>query len=333
MMRPDASLHGVDTLALRTRLGLGLALLLVIAACTGGGSGPTATSTAAPTATGEPTAGTIAVPDIVDETEQDGMVELGAAGLTAGDRTRAYSDEFDPGRIISTDPRAGVIVAQGTEVDYVLSRGAEPTPSPTPRKTTRPTAKPTVKPTAKPTARPTARPTATPTATPTEAPTALSTLQPTSAPTTAPTEAPPTSAPTAAPIATPAPVEVPLPETAWILATAVEDASTDVELPDGLTFTADFSETHVSGTVVCNQFSAPYTVADGGLISIGEVAVTAMACPDDDGTAQTTYIGALQASTSYSTTATRLQLTADDGTRLVYSPAPPSSSPSASPTE
>ena len=314
-------------MAVRTRLGLGLALLLVIAACTGGGSSPTATPTPAP-ATEEPTAAAVAVPDIVDETEQDGLVELDAAGLDAGDRTRAYSDDFDSGRIIRTDPRAGVIVAPGTEVDYVLSRGPEPTPSPTPRKTAKPTVKPTAKPTAKPTERPTDAPTAAPTAEPTAAPTAEPTAPPTAAPTAEPT-APPTDAPTA----TLAPVEVLLPGTAWVLTAAVEDASTDIELPEGLTFTAAFSDTDVSGTAACNQFSGPYTAEADGRITIGDIAVTAMACPDDDGTAQSQYLDALRASTSYSTTAAKLQLTADDGTRLVFSPAPPPSSPSVLPTE
>ena len=143
----------------------------------------------------------------------------------------------------------------------------------------------------------------------------------------------PSVAPTVAPIPTPAPVEVPLPGTSWVLANVVEDASTDVELPEGLVFTADFSDTDVSGTAACDQFSAPYTVEPGGLITIGEIVVTAMACPEDDATAQTQYLDALRASTSYSTTATKLQLTADDGTRLVYSPAVPLSSPSVPPIE
>jgi heat shock protein HslJ len=124
---------------------------------------------------------------------------------------------------------------------------------------------------------------------------------------------------------------VPLPGTSWILTKEVDDASTDVELPEGMTFTASFNDTDVSGTVVCNTYSAPYTAESDGRITIGEIAVTAMACSEDeDGSAQTQYLDAVRASTSYSTTAARLQLTADDGTRLVYSPAPPSSSPSPS---
>jgi hypothetical protein len=58
-----------------------------------------------------------------------------------------------------------------------------------------------------------------------------------------------------------------------------------------------------------------------------------MACPEDDGTAQTRYLDALRASTGYQATATRLQLTADDGTRLVYGPAIPAASPSVPPAE
>ncbi|MFN8518201.1 MAG: META domain-containing protein [Chloroflexota bacterium] len=80
---------------------------------------------------------------------------------------------------------------------------------------------------------------------------------------------------------------------------------------------------------MCNQFSGPYAVEPDGRITIGELAVTAMACADDDGTAQTQYLSALRASTGYQATDTRLQLTADDGTHLVYAPAP-SASPSPS---
>jgi heat shock protein HslJ len=328
MMGPTTSKQ-VDAVAVRTRLALGLALLLVVAGCTGGGGSPTATPTDRPEApTTTPTEATVAVPDIVDETEQDGLDALDDAGLAAGDRTRTFSDDIDRGRIVRTDPRAGVIVARGTAVDYVLSRGPEPTPTPTPRRTARPTARRTARPTPKPTQKPTAKPTAKPTEAPTAAPTAAATAEPTSPPTAEPTS-PPTAVPTAA--LPSAPAAIPLPGTAWVLTDTIEDASTDVALPDGLLFTADFDDTHVSGTVVCNQFSAPYTAAEGGGISIGEVAVTAMACADDDGTAQTQYLDALRASTSYQASAMRLVLTADDGTRLVYAPAPPAPSPSLPP--
>jgi heat shock protein HslJ len=117
-----------------------------------------------------------------------------------------------------------------------------------------------------------------------------------------------------------------------VLVTAVDDATTDITLPEGLVFTADFDDAHVSGTAACATFSAPYNVSDGGALSIGEPTVSEGSCPGDDGTAQTRYLDALRASTRYEAGTDRLQLTADDGTRLVYSPAPPAASPSASPT-
>ncbi len=301
-----------------------LVLMLTIAACSSGGGQPTATPTLPPTATSTPeaTEDSVAVPDIVDETEQDGLVALGAAGLDAGTRRRAFSEDFDSGRIIRTDPRAGVIVARGTAIDYTVSRGPEPTPSPTPRRTARPTQKPTPRPTPRRTAKPTQKPTAKPTAAPTEQPTQPPTEPPTMAPTIPPTEPP---------AETPLPGQLPLPGSAWVLATTVDDAVTDVSLPEGLEFTLEFGDTEVTGTVVCNRFSAPYALSDGGLISIGDITVTLVACVEDDGTAQTLYLDALRASTSYEVTETRLQLTADDGTRLVYGPAVPPASPSASP--
>ncbi|MFN8518202.1 MAG: PASTA domain-containing protein [Chloroflexota bacterium] len=184
------------------RVAIALLLTLAVAACSGGGSSPTSRPTEAPTSepTSEPTEATLAVPDIVDETEQDGLVALGAAGLAAGARSRAYSDDFDSGRIVSTDPKAGVIVARGTAIDYVVSRGPRPTPSPTAKATAKPTATPTAKPTARPTAGPTSEPTLTP-ATP----------------------------PATEPVPTTAPVELPLPGTAWVLAANVDDASTTVD--------------------------------------------------------------------------------------------------------
>jgi heat shock protein HslJ len=304
---------------------------LAVVACTRAGGSPTAVPTSTPT----PTEATVAVPDIVDESEQDGLVALGAAGLAAGDRSDAFSDAIDSGRIMSTDPKAGVIVARGTAIDYVVSRGPEPTPTPTPKPTAKPTPKPTAKPTPNPTPKPTPKPTATarPTAAPTPRPTAGPTARPTEAPTSEPTPVPtvgPTPVPPG-PSATPTPSQLPLPGTAWVLVTSVEDASTDVALPEGLVFTASFSDTEISGTAACSQYTAPYTLETGGVISIGAPVVTTATCPGDDGTAEQQYLDALQASTSYSATPTRLQLTATAGTRLVYGPAVPVGSPSASP--
>jgi heat shock protein HslJ len=104
----------------------------------------------------------VAVPDVLGLVEADALVDIGAAGLTAGERTRAYSSKVRSGRVISTDPRAGVMVRRGTAIDYVISRGPRPTPSPTARPTPRPTPRPTSRPTPRPTPSPTPRPTDTP---------------------------------------------------------------------------------------------------------------------------------------------------------------------------
>jgi heat shock protein HslJ len=305
----------------RALVSAGSILVLVLAACTGGGSSPTSTPTVAPTETAAPTADVVAVPDVIDETEQDGLVTLGAAGLTAGAKSRAYSEDFDSGRIISTDPRAGVIVARGTAVDYVVSRGPEPTPSPTPKPTTKPTPKPTAKPTPKPTAKPTPKPTTkpTPTAQPTELPTVAPTLEPTVVPTLEPTVAPSSAV-------------VTLPGTAWVLVPSVGDETTDLALPEGLTFTAAFGDTDVSGTAACNQYSAPYTASADGTLTIGEIAVTQQACGADDGTAQSSYLETLRTATSWEATSTWLRLSTAEDVRLVYAPvAVVEASPSASP--
>ncbi|MET0772719.1 MAG: PASTA domain-containing protein [Candidatus Limnocylindrales bacterium] len=121
---------------------------------------PKATATPRPTPTAVPQ---VTVPDVRGLAEADALTELGSAGLRAGERTRAYHSSIDSGDVIRTDPEAGERVDRNTLVDYVVSRGPQPTPSPTPR----PTATP--RPTERPTPRPTPRPTATPR--PTEEPT------------------------------------------------------------------------------------------------------------------------------------------------------------------
>ena len=122
---------------------------------------PTAEATPSPTPkpTPKPTAETVVVPDVVGDQEADALVALGAAGLNAGEKASKY-DNDKKGTVISTDPKAGVVVQSGTDVDYTVSRGPSPSPSPTPKPTAKPTPKPTAKPTPKPTAKPTPKPTA-----------------------------------------------------------------------------------------------------------------------------------------------------------------------------
>ncbi len=72
----------------------------------------------------------IAVPDVVGETYANAVNDVTGAGLTSGSRSDVYSDTVADGRVISTNPSAGAMVAPGTTVNYVVSKGAEPPPPP-----------------------------------------------------------------------------------------------------------------------------------------------------------------------------------------------------------
>jgi heat shock protein HslJ len=129
----------------------------------------------------------------------------------------------------------------------------------------------------------------------------------------------------------PSPGSIALPGTSWVLSSNVEDEATDLVLPEGLLFTIAFSETDVVGTAVCAPYTAPYTASPDGTITISDIVVTPEPCPEDDGTAQTAYLEALQAASTYDATPSRLVLATPDGTRLVYLPVVPEASPSGSP--
>jgi serine/threonine-protein kinase len=120
----------------------------------------------------------VGVPDLRGMSEDVAREALLKARLKPG----TASEEFDPaapeGQVIGQSPAATVEVAEGTSVDYVLSKGPEPTPTPTP--TPEPTPTPT--PTPEPTPTPTPIPTDTPTPIPTDTPTPIPTDTPTPAP-------------------------------------------------------------------------------------------------------------------------------------------------------
>ena len=89
------------------------------------------------------------MPDVTGLDEADAFNQLLDADLTPGERTDAFDADIPEGSVISTDPAANSDVERGRTVDYVVSRGPEPTPTP----------EPTVEPTPEPTAEPTAEPT------------------------------------------------------------------------------------------------------------------------------------------------------------------------------
>ncbi len=93
----------------------------------------------------------VAVPDVRNQTESNALKALVQVGLTPGTKADAFDPAVPEGSVIATSPTAGTQVAVGTTVDYVLSKGPEPTPSPTPSPTPAPTPTPTPPPTPSPT--------------------------------------------------------------------------------------------------------------------------------------------------------------------------------------
>jgi serine/threonine-protein kinase len=100
---------------------------------------------------------TVAVPDLRGRTESEAVNLIVAAKLKIGTRSEAFDAFIPVGAIVSQDPIPGLVVSQGLEVDYVVSKGPEPTPSPSP------TPSPTPSPSPSPTPTPTPAPTPTPT--------------------------------------------------------------------------------------------------------------------------------------------------------------------------
>ena len=66
----------------------------------------------------------ISVPDVSGQDPSAAAGTLQGAGLTLGSEVSSeYSDEFEEGMIIRTEPAAGKEVEKGTSVNYVLSKG------------------------------------------------------------------------------------------------------------------------------------------------------------------------------------------------------------------
>jgi beta-lactam-binding protein with PASTA domain len=112
---------------------------------------------------------TVAVPEMRLRTEAQLFELLAQANLAPGLRTEAFDPQVPATLVTATSPRAGVEVARGTAVDYVVSLGQLPTPSPSPSPS--PTFPPTEPPTALITPAPTPPPTAPPTPSPSPSPT------------------------------------------------------------------------------------------------------------------------------------------------------------------
>ncbi|MEZ4596321.1 MAG: PASTA domain-containing protein, partial [Chloroflexota bacterium] len=95
------------------------------------------------TPTPEPTLEPVEVPNLRGFSPEDAVSALLDANLTPGERRNRFHDSVPRGQVIRTNPAAGERVDVGTTVDYVVSRGPQPTEEPTPEPTEEPTAEPT----------------------------------------------------------------------------------------------------------------------------------------------------------------------------------------------
>ena len=92
--------------------------------------------------------GDVPVPVLVGQTEAAANALLVQDGLSPGSVTEAFSDTVPDGQVSSQSPQAGIIVAAGTPVDFVVSSGPEPTAEPTAAPTPTPSPAPTPTPVA-----------------------------------------------------------------------------------------------------------------------------------------------------------------------------------------
>ena len=77
----------------------------------------------------------VATPDLKNQAEQDAIRLIVAANLQPGTRSEAADPIVPKGSVSVQDPRAGLEVPTGTQVDYTVSTGPEATPTPSPTET------------------------------------------------------------------------------------------------------------------------------------------------------------------------------------------------------
>jgi heat shock protein HslJ len=129
----------------------------------------------------------------------------------------------------------------------------------------------------------------------------------------------------ASPSANPGAGATTLEGTAWQLTDYLGPQGTTVPVPPAVAATATFTAGTVAGNAGCNTYRGAYTL-DGDKITIGQVAMTAMACPEPQMALEKAYTTALGAVATYSISGTTLELkTAEGKVGLRYAAATPPS--------
>lgn len=78
--------------------------------------------------------------------------------------------------------------------------------------------------------------------------------------------------------------------------------------PQQFTITAQFDEGRIGGTSAVNSYGGDYSTGSGGAFSVGEIAQTLMAGPEEDMRAEAAYHELLRAAQSYRLDDTTLTL-------------------------
>ena len=99
--------------------------------------------------------------------------------------------------------------------------------------------------------------------------------------------------------------------TDWVLASIG-----GADLPAGIEITARFDEDRVAGVTGCNSYFAGYET-DGGALTIAEVGMTLMMCPEPEMELEGAFTSALGTAESYQATGDTLEIVYADG-RLIF---------------
>jgi heat shock protein HslJ len=99
--------------------------------------------------------------------------------------------------------------------------------------------------------------------------------------------------------------------TSWTLV-----AGAGVTIPNDVAITISFEGGQASGSGGCNRFTGSYEEV-GNSISLGEIASTRMACPEEIMSAETAYFAGLKSASWWSASESELVLSDSSGQELL----------------
>lgn len=101
---------------------------------------------------------------------------------------------------------------------------------------------------------------------------------------------------------------------AWVV-TQILDENGDTQIVD-IGINASFDGSAVSGVAACNNYNASYE-ADGGEISIGPIAGTLAACPEDEEGVANRYLQLLEGAATFEVEGRSMSMSDAEGTPTI----------------